>query len=85
MAGGGGEGGEVVDGGAADDVCDGREDRLDGAKVSFVVEHDGNGRRAIPDEAVPLKLWGWCRMAISFLSFATRRRPKGWTSFIIFT
>ncbi len=38
------------------------------------------GRRRVPP-----KLWGWCRMAISFLLFAARRRPKGWTSFVIFT
>ncbi len=48
---GGGEGGEVVDGGAADDVCNGRDNRLDKVKGFFVIEHDGDGGRANPDEA----------------------------------
>ncbi len=37
------------------------------------------GRRS-----VPLKLWGWWMMVTSFEKFATRRKPRGWLSRVIF-
>ena len=37
------------------------------------------GRRSVPP-----KLWGWWMMVTSFQSFATRRKPRGWLSRVIF-
>ncbi len=51
LTGGSREGREVVNHGAAHDVFDGGDDRLDQEESSVVVHDDGDGGRANPDEA----------------------------------
>ena len=81
-----GEGGQVVNCEASIDILDDGDNLLDGENRCLLVDNDGDGYRACPDEASDFVCWaeegpsnvvGRWRMVIPLVLFATRMTLKG--------